>query len=69
VAVVIDDRYAGHRYLRLPWLAAGAEESFALKLELAPGAHELLVLADPERQVLEPLALQENNWARLQVVA
>lgn len=69
VAVVIDDRYAGHRYLRLPWLAAGAEESFALALELAPGAHELLVLADPERQVLEPLAQQGNNQSTLQVWA
>ena len=68
VAVVIDDRYSGHHYLRLPWLAAGAEEAFALKLELAPGTHELLVLADPERQVLEPQAQQENNRARLQVL-
>lgn len=68
VAVVIDDRYSGHHYLRLPWLAAGAEEAFALKLELAPGTHELLVLADPERQVLEPQAQQKNNRARLQVL-
>ncbi len=68
VAVVIDDRYTGHRYLRLPWLAAGAAQEFALSLDLEPGSHDLLVLADPERHVLEPQAQRANNGARLRIV-
>jgi hypothetical protein len=69
VAVVVDDRYSGHRYLRLPWLAAGAREPFALPLPLPPGRHELLVLADPEQSVLEPEAARSNNGARLWIEA
>ena len=47
VAVVIDARYLGHarysdhRYLRLPWLAAGEQEHFTLGLDLSPGPHRL----------------------------
>ncbi|MFO0075682.1 MAG: CARDB domain-containing protein [Cyanobacteriota bacterium] len=67
VAVVIDDRYSGHRYLRLPWLAAGAAEQFTLPLDLAPGAHRLEVIADPEQQILEEPAMQRNNRAVLEV--
>ncbi|MEN9542219.1 MAG: hypothetical protein RLZZ459_2310, partial [Cyanobacteriota bacterium] len=67
VAVVIDDRYSGHRYLRLPWLAAGGQEDFSLPLDLSPGHHRLEVIADPERQILEAPALQANNRVVLEV--
>jgi hypothetical protein len=67
VAIVIDDRYSDHRYLRLPWLAAGHEERFSLSLDLAPGPHRLEVIADPEQQILEPPELQANNRAVLEV--
>lgn len=68
VAVVIDDRYAGHRYLRLPWLAAGASEQFSVPLALAAGAHRLEVIADPEGEILEAPELQANNRSALDVV-
>jgi hypothetical protein len=64
---VIDDRYSGHRYLRLPWLAAGEEEHFTLALDLSPGPHRLEVIADPEQQILEAPELQANNRAVLEV--
>ena len=67
VAIVIDDRSSDHRYLRLPWLAAGHEERFSLSLDLAPGPHRLEVIADPEQQILEPPELQANNRAVLEV--
>jgi len=67
VAVVIDDRYSDHRYLRLPWLAAGESERFTLPLELAPGRHRLEVIADPEQQILEAPEQQANNRAGLEV--
>lgn len=38
VALVVNDRYGGHRYLRLPWLAAGASETFSVPLQLPAGA-------------------------------
>jgi hypothetical protein len=65
VAVVIDDRYSDHRYLRLPWLAAGASEAFTLPLDLPTGQHQLEVIADPQRQILETAAAQCNNRASL----
>jgi hypothetical protein len=65
VAVVVDDRYSDHRYLRLPWLAAGDGEDFVLPLRLPPGEHEIMVLADPERDVLEPVERRANNRATL----
>jgi len=65
VAVVIDDRYSDHRYLRLPWVAAGASEQFSLPLALPLGQHHLEVIADPQRQILETAAAQCNNRASL----
>ena len=47
VAIVIDDRYSDHRYLRLPWLSAGQSQDFPVPLEFAPGHHELTVIVDP----------------------
>ena len=67
VAVVIDDRYSDHRYLRLPWLAAGQSEQFTVPLELAPGTHRVEVIADPEQQILEAAEQQANNRAVLEV--
>lgn len=67
VALVIDDRYSSHRYLRLPWLAAGAEEQFSVPLELAPGRHRLEVIADPHLEILERPELQANNRQMLEV--
>jgi hypothetical protein len=68
VAVVVDDLYSSHRYLRLPWLTAGEREDFALPFCLAPGAHRLDVLADPHADILEPAADQTNNKASLSLV-
>jgi len=67
VAVVIDDRYSDHRYLRLPWLAAGSQESFSVPLELTPGFHRVQVIADPERCILEDQVLQDNNCVSLEI--
>lgn len=67
VAVVVNDRYSGHRYLRLPWLAAGASETFAVPLDLPAGSHRIEVIADPERQILEEAAFQINNRASLEI--
>jgi hypothetical protein len=67
VAVVVNDRYRGHRYLRLPWLAAGASEQFSVPLALPAGRHRLEVIADPERQILEAEELQANNRAALEL--
>ena len=68
VAVVIDNCYSSHRYLRLPWLSAGETEAFALDLPLSPGPHRLEVIADPERHILEEAALQQNNQRGLDLV-
>ena len=67
VAVVVDDRYGGHRYLRLPWLSAGAGERFAVPLELQAGRHRIEGIADPEGSILEQLPLQANNRASLEI--
>ncbi len=67
VALVTDDRYSSHRYLRLPWLAAGQEERFSVPLELAPGRHRLEVIADPQLEILEREELQANNRQLLEV--
>lgn len=67
VAVVVDDRYSSHRYLRLPWLEAGACERFELPLPLAAGAHRVAVIADPEQDILEAPELRANNRAELQL--
>ncbi len=67
VAVVVNDRYSGHRYLRLPWLAAGASEHFSVPLDLPAGDHRIEVIADPELRILDTEALQANNRAVLEV--
>jgi hypothetical protein len=67
VAVVVDDRYSSHRYLRLPWLAAGDAETFTVPLELVPGHHRLEVIADPQLEILERPELQANNRLALEV--
>ncbi|MCP9777197.1 hypothetical protein KBY75_02460 [Cyanobium sp. T1G-Tous] len=67
VAVVVNDSYGGHRYLRLPWLAAGASETFSVPLQLPAGCHRLEVIADPEGQILEEAAFQFNNRATLDI--
>jgi len=67
VAVVIDDRYSDHRYLRLPWLVAGGHENFELPLDLCPGRHHLAVIADPEQQIIEAPQQQSNNRVALEV--
>ena len=67
VALVVNDRYGGHRYLRLPWLAAGASETFSVPLQLPAGGHRLEVIADPEGQILEEASFQFNNRATLDI--
>lgn len=67
VAVVIDDRYSDHRYLRLPWLAAGESERFSLSLTLDDGRHQLEVIADPEQQILEAPEQQANSRVVLEL--
>ena len=65
VAVVENDCYSSHLFLRMPWLAAGASEQFEVPLALASGSHCLEVIADPEGQIIEPTNQQANNRARL----
>ena len=67
VAVVIDNVYDSHRYLRLPWLSAGESESFKMALALPAGRHRLQVIADPERDILEDEAQRTNNVASIDV--
>jgi len=67
VAVVIDDRYSGHRYLHLPWLGAGEGERVRMPLTLEPGQHRLEVIVDPERRILEEKERQGNNRQLLEV--
>lgn len=67
VAVVVDDRFSSHRYLRLPWLAAGEQEQFSVPLDLTPGRHRLEVIADPQLEILERPELQTNNRLALEV--
>jgi hypothetical protein len=68
VAVVVDDRYSSHCYLRLPWLAAGTSETFTVPLDLSPGSHRLEVIADPEKHILEEVADQLNNRVSLELL-
>jgi hypothetical protein len=65
VAVVIDDCYSSHRYLRLPWMEAGATEDFALPLNLTAGNRCIAVIADPEHDILEQNNGRRNNRAVL----
>jgi len=67
VAVVLNDRYSDHRYLRLPWLAAGEAERVTMPLALGPGRQRLEVIVDPERQILEQEAQQGNNRLVLEI--
>jgi len=65
VAVVIDDCYSSHRYLRLPWMEAGASEPFALPLNLTASNRRVEVIADPEHDILEQDNGRRNNRAVL----
>lgn len=67
IAVVIDDCYSSHRYLRVPWLQAGAVEPFAVPLTLTSGSHRLEVIADPEQSILEGFRRQSHNRSALEV--
>jgi hypothetical protein len=67
VVVVVDDRYSSRRFLRLPWLPAGARESFAVPLALPSGAHAVEVVVDPEGDVIEPEATRGNNKRELRL--
>ena len=68
VAVVVNDRYSSHRYLRLPWLSAGDSEAFSVPLDLGAGRHKLEVIADPEGRILEADGLEANNRAVLELM-
>ena len=67
VAIVIDDRYSKHRYLRLPWLSAGESQEFSVPLNLPSGRHEVTVVADPNCDVIEEESRRANNTATLSV--
>ena len=61
VAVVINDRFSDHRYLQIPWMDAGASESYSLAWPLPPGQHSIAVVADPQELVIEPQSRRQNN--------
>ncbi|MCP9809390.1 hypothetical protein KBY58_08085 [Cyanobium sp. HWJ4-Hawea] len=67
VAVVVDDHYNSHSYLRIPWLAAGEAENFKLPLDLGAGSHGVEVIADPHGDILEPTGQQVNNRGCLRI--
>ena len=69
VAVVIDDRYSNHRYVRIPWLKAGESEDFTMPLSLPKGDHRISVIADPEQLVIEVEGRRANNRMDLDVVS
>ena len=68
VAVVIDDRYSNHRYVRIPWLKAAEGEDFTMPLDLPVGDHRISVIADPEQMVIEADECRTNNRMDLDVV-
>ena len=61
VAVVVNDRFSDHRYLQIPWMDAGASESYSLAWPLPPGQHSISVVADPQELVIEPQSRRQNN--------
>ena len=67
VAVVVNDRFSDHRYLQIPWMDAGASESYSLSWPLPPGQHSIAVVADPQELVIEPENRRQNNRMDLTV--
>ena len=67
VAVVVNDRFSDHRYLQIPWMDAGASESYNLAWELPRGEHSITVVADPQELVIEPRNRRQNNRMDLTV--
>ena len=67
VAVVINDRYSSHRYIRIPWLSAGEHEDFTVELPLPSGKQLIKVIADPEEIVIEAENGRNNNRMDLDV--
>ena len=67
IAVVVNNRYGDHRFLRLPWMEAGGTEHFSMPWSLPPGSHDVEVVVDPEQRILEPEALRKNNRTVLKV--
>ena len=67
VAVVINDRYSSHRYIRIPWLSAGEHEDFSVELPLPSGKQLIKVIADPEEIVIEAENGRNNNRMDLDV--
>jgi hypothetical protein len=67
IAIVINDRYRDHRYLRLPWLSAGESQEFSVPLDLPAGRHEVAVVADPNGDVIEAEDRRANNTATLSI--
>ncbi|MFL0781765.1 MAG: CARDB domain-containing protein [Prochlorococcus sp.] len=65
VAVVINDRFSDHRYLRMPWLEAGSSEQFRIPLDLDGTGHRITVVADPHQDIIEDAALLDNNRCTL----
>ena len=68
VAVVLNDSYASHRYVRIPWMNAGGSESFTMAWDLPAGRHQFAVLVDPEKAVIESEDRRANNVCRLDVL-
>ena len=68
VAVVLNDSYASHRYVRIPWMNAGESESFTMAWDLPAGRHQFAVLVDPEKAVIESEDRRANNVCRLDVL-
>ena len=68
IDVVPDNRYSERQYLRLPWLAAGASETFSIVLSLTSGAHQILVAVDPAGDIIEPEEDRKNNRVFLDCV-
>ena len=61
VAVIVDDRFSDHRYVQIPWMDAGASESYSLTWTFPPGRHSISVIADPQGLVIEPQNRRQNN--------
>jgi len=68
IDVVPDDCYSHRKYLRLPWLSAGATEQFSIALPLAKGNHRILVAVDPVGDIIEPESDRANNRAWLDCI-
>ena len=61
IDIVLDNKYSSRKYVRLPWLSAQSAQAFSINLEVSAGEHHLVIIADPNSNIIEPKSTQHNN--------